>query len=130
MTRPSDIPEEIYERADILCDQFRNIEDDRELIARVLMEVGQGAQAPRVGLTERQTSALAFIEGYVSERGHSPSYRDIADGCGLSSRGRAHELVHQLKERGAIAMLPGRVRTIVLADADNVSTARKNIGVA
>ena len=37
MTHPSDISPELYERADILADRFRHIEDDRELIARVLM---------------------------------------------------------------------------------------------
>ena len=127
---PNDIPAEIYERAEILMDQFRHIEDDRELIARVLMEVGKTPAGAHLGLTARQSDVLAFIDGYVAERGYSPTYRNIADGCGLASKGRAHELVRQLKDRGAVAGLPGRVRSLVVTKVDDVSTAHQNFGVA
>lgn len=109
MTRPSDIPEEIYERADILCDQFRNIEDDRELIARVLMEVGQGAHA---GLTARQRDALAFVARFIDQQeGVSPTIREIADALQLTLS-RAHSVTKQLERRGFIAMVPRCHRSI------------------
>lgn len=130
MMRPEDIDEKIWERADILRDQFQNIHDDTEFVARILMEVGQGANASRAGLTERQTEVLGFIEGFVAAHGYSPSYRNIADGCGLASKGRAHELVRQLIDRGAVASMPGRVRSLTVTKVSNVNTAHQISGVA
>ncbi|KFC62749.1 LexA repressor [Devosia sp. LC5] len=111
---PNEIPPEIYERAEILMDQFRHIEDARELIARILMEVGQGAQSAPVGLglTTLQASGLEFITDYVKARGASPSFDDIADGLGMNSRRAVHRLVHQLADRGAISIAPRRARSI------------------
>ena len=40
------------------------------------------------GLTKRQSDVLAFIEAHVRERGHSPSYQEIAEAVGLVSKGR------------------------------------------
>ncbi|MHA6731775.1 LexA family protein [Devosia sp. A369] len=114
MTRPSDIPEEIYERADILCDQFRDISDDRELIARVLMEVGQGRQVPRVGLTPMQSSVLTFVDEFQSERGFAPAYHEIAEGVGLASKSGVHRIVHDLVSRGALQLMPGHGRSIAV----------------
>lgn len=116
MTRPSDIPQEIYERADILCGQFRNIEDGRELIARVLMEVGQGAQAApsALGLTTLQASGLEFIADYQRAHGASPSYTDIGAALDIKSRGSVHALVHQLLDRGVIQMASRRARSIAI----------------
>lgn len=114
MTAP-DIPAEIAERAETLCDQFRHIEDDRELIARVLMEVGQGSPIPsRLGLTPLQAGGLEFITGYVKSRGASPSFDEIADGLGMKSRRAVHRLVHQLVDRGVISMAPYRARSITI----------------
>lgn len=111
-----EIPAEIYERAEILMDQFRHIEDDRELIARVLMEVGQGAHAEptRFGLTAQQIAALAFLEGQCAGRGRntpSPSLRELAGHLEVSLS-HAHSIVRALQERGFVRSLPGRARSI------------------
>lgn len=103
------IPPEVFERAEILMDQFRHIEDDRELIARVLMAVAPPAG---LGLTPTQRRALSVIATYTAENGVSPSYSDIAAGLGLASKGPVHALVHQLVERGAIRIGDGRARSI------------------
>lgn len=114
MTRPSDIPEHIYERADILCDQFRHIEDDRELIARVLMEVDREPRIARVGLTPMQSSVLAFVDEFQTERGYSPAYREIAEGVGLASKSGVHRIVHDLVARGAVQLMPGHGRSVAV----------------
>lgn len=114
MTRPADIPPHIYEWAEIFCDDHRHIEDDRELVARAYMMAGQGAVTVprRAGLTPIQASVLRFIKQYQAEHRSSPSYTDIANACGLSSKSGVHRVVHALVERRAIAMLPYRSRSI------------------
>lgn len=111
MTHPSDIPEDIYERADILCDQFRHIEDDRELIARVLMEVGRVAAS---GLTKKQATVLSFTKAFIDARGFSPNYVEIAEGAGLSNKSRVCAIIDQLEERGFVRRLPHRARSITV----------------
>lgn len=107
---PNEIPPEIYERAEILMDQFRHIEDDRELIARVLMEVGQGASS--AGLTEIQSDTLEFVTSFQDRHRYAPSYDEIAKAVGLASKSGAHRVIHQLVERGVISLLPHRARSL------------------
>lgn len=104
-----EIPAEIYERAEILMDQFRHIEDDRELIARVLMEVGQGDVA---GLTQQQAAVLSFTKAFIAERGFSPKYDEIAKGAGLRAKSRVCAIIDQLQDRGFVRRLPNRARSI------------------
>lgn len=112
----SPIPADIYERAEILMDQFRHIEDDRELIARVLMEALPKAN---LGLTQPQQRALSFIADYIAKSGVSPSYSDIAAGLGHTSKGPVHSMIHQLVERGAIQIGSRRARSIsIIGGAD------------
>lgn len=118
MTRPSDISPELWERADILRDQFQNIQDDTEFVARILMEVGEGALAPaRLGLTEVQASVLAFVNDFEITKGHAPSYREIAKGCDLCSLSSVHRLIHGLKKRGYLQMLAAGHRSIAVVGA-------------
>lgn len=107
------IPAEIFERAEILVDQFRHIEDDREFVARILMEVATPT-AQVAGMTERQAAVLGFIRTFSDETGFSPSYQQIADGLGLRSKSRICEAVTQLEERGLLHRLPGRARSITI----------------
>ena len=111
MTRPSDIPESVYEWAAIFCDDNINT-PDIDMVARAFM-AGQGAVAvpTRVGLTPMQSSVLAFVEGFQEERGYAPAYREIAEGVGLASKSGVHRLVHDLVARGALQLMPGHCRS-------------------
>lgn len=113
-TRP--IPAEIFERAEILMDQFSAITDDRELIAQVIMADREyRAAAPaQCGLTPAQRDLLKFIEGYIVDHGHSPSFSEIAEGIGLKSKGPVHDMVQRLVERGRVSFTPGRARSITI----------------
>ena len=51
-----------------------------------------GRQKVRPGLTERQTQVLHTIKDYISEKGFSPSFRDIAERCGIQ-KSAAHRIV-------------------------------------
>lgn len=105
------IPAEIFERAEILVDQFRHCEDDREFVARILMEVATPT-AHVAGMTERQAGVLNFVRSFSAEHNYSPSYQQIADALGLRSKSRICEAVTQLEERGLLQRLPRRSRSL------------------
>lgn len=115
MSRPSDISEQVWERAAILMDELRPIEDDLEYTARVIMAV-EAEQTRKLhrGLTPVQSKVLNFVDGFEAEHGHSPSYIEIMNACGLSSKSGVHRLVHGLVERGVLAAMPGRARSLVV----------------
>lgn len=70
-----------------------------------------------MGLTKRQSEALAFIRGFIEAKGFSPNYAEIRDGLGLSSNSQVNAMVVQLAARGALTYLPRRARSISLPKA-------------
>jgi repressor LexA len=66
------------------------------------------------GTTKRQADALTFITGFIASHGYSPSYTEIGDALGIKGRGRIHELVAALEERGLVRKLPHRARSIAI----------------
>lgn len=54
------------------------------------------------GLTKRQREIVDFIEGYLSEKRHSPSYRDIQTHFGFSSLGSVYNHIQSLKRKGVL----------------------------
>ena len=128
MTHPSDISPEIYERADILADQFRHIEDDRELIARVLMAVGQGAST-HAGVTHEQVKVLDFVKAFQAKHnGVSPTYDEIAQALGRS-KSNIHDFLHRMADRG-IVRLATRARSITIVAGDAEMEAKRNVNGA
>lgn len=125
MTLPSDIPAAIAERAAILMDTHRNVRDDLEYTARIIMAVEQGGCAA-FGLTEKQASVLAFIESFIAKHGFAPSYDEIQHGLSIASKSGAHNIVRQLERRGAIKTMKRRYRSIAVVRNQDVSTAHKN----
>jgi repressor LexA len=69
------------------------------------------------GTTERQARVLSFIQSYRADKGYSPSYQDIADAVGISSRSGVKRVIDALVERGHLETLPCRARAIVLVGA-------------
>jgi hypothetical protein len=130
MTLPSDIPEDIADRAAILMDANRQVKDDLEYTARIIMAVEAEAKVAPHGLSKKQANALAFIEAFSDEKGYSPSIAEIQQGLGLSSKSGAHGLVQRLVSRGALRQLPNRFRSLVVVRNHEVSTAHKNSEVA
>jgi repressor LexA len=65
-----------------------------------------------IGLTPRQSRALAFIKTYASAKGYAPTFDEIAGGLGLSGRSGVHRIVAGLEARGAIRRISGRARAI------------------
>ncbi|WP_108459170.1 LexA family protein [Devosia naphthalenivorans] len=128
MTRPADIPENIYERAEVLMDQFSNIEDDRELIARVLMAVGQGAST-HVGVTHEQVKVLNFVRAFQAKHnGVSPTYDEIAQALGRS-KSNIHDFLHRMADRG-IVRLATRARSITIIAGAAEIAAKQHVNDA
>jgi repressor LexA len=67
-------------------------------------------------MTERQKLVLDFIHTFVKMRGFSPSYSEIAQGLGMSSKSNIHRLVHVLQERGLLQIKPYTVRSLKVVD--------------
>ena len=75
-------------------------------------------------LTPRQRQVLDWIVAYIDAHGCSPTYREIARGMGLPSTNNVWQFVNALRERGAIAYIPARARSIrVLSRLDDVPTS-------
>lgn len=85
------------------------------------------------GLTQRQHDVLVFVRGFIAERGHSPSYSEIADFLGLRSKSGVHRLIEGLVERGHIVRTPCLARSLALpmdfvpAEAAIAATLRRYV---
>ena len=65
------------------------------------------------GLTERQLQCLTFIHEYQKNSGGvSPSYQEIMEYMDLNSKSGVHRIVHELKRRRFLRVLPEHARSI------------------
>lgn len=95
------------------------VQNQPELAAEIarLMQPAVSAITPVVPLTRRQQDTLNFIRGFsIKNRGIAPTYDEIKDGIGLTSKSGIARLVDGLVERGCIRRLPNRARAIVVID--------------
>lgn len=67
-------------------------------------------------LTPLQKKCLDYIKCYISENDISPSYLEIKDQIGLSSKSQVSIVVDALIERGHITKLYHRPRSIALVE--------------
>lgn len=70
----------------------------------------------KLGITRRQNMVLEFINKYCQENGYSPSYQEIADAVGISSKSGVKRMIDNLIERGRLETLPRRSRSLVVVD--------------
>ena len=64
------------------------------------------------GLTPRQLEVFKMIKEYVKQNGFSPSYEEIKQVLGYSSKSPVHSMIHRLIARGWIKNGNGRNRSI------------------
>jgi len=84
-------------------------------------------------MTPRQKEVLDFINVHIARTGGvAPSYQEIAEGVGLTSKSGVHRHVHGLIERGKIQNVSagwyGKARS--LAPVENEALARMIARVA
>lgn len=66
-------------------------------------------------LTKRQAEVLRFIREYVAAHEYAPSYQEIADGVGSSSKATIFSHVQALKGKGFLRGEPFTMRSLELA---------------
>ena len=72
--------------------------------------------------TKKQLAVLDFIQDFTEENGHSPSYREIMEGLGLSSVSAVAEHIDNLVEKGILKKIPGEARSLEVMDYKHVET--------
>lgn len=66
-------------------------------------------------LTARQRQLLDFIRSYQAQHRITPSFVEMRDGLGLTSKSGVHRPVEALEERGCITRMRNRARAIEVA---------------
>ena len=67
-------------------------------------------------MTERQKQVLEFIQAYITLKGFSPSYANIAQGLELKSKSNIHRIVHELRRQGLLHVKPHEFRSLKIID--------------
>jgi len=63
-------------------------------------------------LTPKQHKLLVFIDEFIKQNGHSPSFEEMKNAVGLKSKSGIHVLINSLEERGFIRKLPHKARAL------------------
>lgn len=66
-------------------------------------------------LTESQEKIYNVIKDYIKEHKYAPSYQEIADLSGLTSKGTIYKHIRKLEKKGYI-IFGGKPRTIALKE--------------
>lgn len=72
-------------------------------------------------LTPKQHKLLIYIDSFIKETGHCPSFEEMKEAVGLKSKSGIHALLNSLEERGFVRKLAHKARAlevIKLPDAD------------
>lgn len=75
-----------------------------------------------VKLTKKQLAVLDFIRDFTEENGHSPSYREVMEGLGLTSVSAVAEHIDNLVAKGALLKTPGEARSLEVLDYKHTET--------
>jgi LexA DNA binding domain-containing protein len=70
--------------------------------------------APKAGLTAPQRDVLLIIQELTALDGVSPSYSELSREMVANNRGNAHRAVECLIERGYLACIPNRARSLTV----------------
>ncbi len=65
-------------------------------------------------LDDHAAQIIAFIERYLEQHRHSPSYSEIGQGVGIASKDHVSRDLKRLQQQGYIKFKPGVGRSIVL----------------
>lgn len=79
-----------------------------------------------MGLTARQAECLRFIVSHIEEAGCAPTFDEMRDHLGVSSRSGVHRLLEGLESRGAIRRFRGQSRAIEVLPSRDVLASFSN----
>ncbi len=63
-------------------------------------------------LTPKQHQLLVYIDSFIKETGHSPSFEEMKAAVGLKSKSGIHALINALEERGFVRKLAHKARAL------------------
>jgi len=69
-----------------------------------------------IGMTPKQAVLLDFIKGFVADKGHSPSFEEMADAIGTKAKSNVHRYLEGLEGRGLIRRVHGFKRSVEVLD--------------
>jgi SOS-response transcriptional repressor LexA len=87
----------------------------------------QSLPPAQTGLTTQQRACLDAIEAYFARTRTMPSLENLRVALGFASKGAVFRLLRQLEERGRIARVPLRARSIRLLDDKECPRCRERI---
>lgn len=67
-------------------------------------------------ISKRQKNIIDFIIDYESKKGYAPSYDEICQGIGISSKSTVSKHIKALKGRGLIDTIQGKKRSLFLTE--------------
>ena len=70
-------------------------------------------------LTDRQKQVYLIIKDYISEKGYSPTMRELCKLCYTTSTASIHDMLDRLKKKGYIDYQKNLPRTIVIKENQN-----------
>ncbi|MBR5154338.1 MAG: transcriptional repressor LexA [Alphaproteobacteria bacterium] len=63
-------------------------------------------------LTPKQHKLLVYIDEFIKQTGHSPSFEEMKEAVGLKSKSGIHALLNSLEERGFVRKLAHKARAL------------------
>ena len=76
--------------------------------------IGKGIAEAKMGLTQKQLKFLKVIKDFIAANGYSPSYEEMKQMNGMTSKSNVHAYVYRLKKRGYLDIIRHSKRSIVL----------------
>ena len=69
-------------------------------------------------MTKNELKVLKFVRNFIAQNTYSPSYEEIAQGCGysISSSANAYRICKQLIKKGYLSKEEGKWRNLVVAN--------------
>lgn len=81
-------------------------------------------------LTRRQHEVFSFLEAFIDACGFAPSFDEIMEACGISSKGSVHRYLGCLERKGYIRRRRGEARAISLCNDIEPSPEMIKAGMA
>ena len=66
----------------------------------------------QIKMTKRQAKLLEFIREYNNKNGYSPSYDEMREPMGLSSKSMVHSFISSLEKHGKIKRVRHSARSV------------------
>lgn len=73
-------------------------------------------------MTKRQLELLRFLRLYIMAKGYSPSFDEMREALGFTSKAPVHGLILQLERQGKIRRLSRRARAIEVVEDGAIPT--------